>query len=121
MSDTTLSSVPSQFSKYHGSISGVPDIRRVCTDNGELLVAVQGDTTKSAILTYHDLGLNCTYHLHHNKIDELCRDSRNSQFESFSYIRFTPVIMFLQIQPVLLDSSTIPVCKHYYRISVCIM
>jgi hypothetical protein len=24
-------------------------------------VAVQGDTTKPAILTYHDLGLNCKY------------------------------------------------------------
>lgn len=78
MSDTTLSAVQSQFSKYGGLLSGVPDIRRVITDNGELSVAVQGDTTKPAILTYHDLGLNCTYHSHQNKIDKLCGDFRNS-------------------------------------------
>ena len=31
----------------------------VTTARGTLLVAVQGVRTKPAILTYHDLGLNC--------------------------------------------------------------
>ncbi len=29
------------------------------TDRGTLLVAIQGDRRKPAILTYHDIGLNC--------------------------------------------------------------
>lgn len=29
------------------------------TDRGSLLVAIQGDRRKPAILTYHDIGLNC--------------------------------------------------------------
>lgn len=29
------------------------------TDRGNVLVAVQGSRNKPAILTYHDLGLNC--------------------------------------------------------------
>lgn len=29
------------------------------TDRGNILVAVQGSRNKPAILTYHDLGLNC--------------------------------------------------------------
>ncbi|XP_045784943.1 protein NDRG3-like isoform X2 [Maniola jurtina] len=33
---------------------------RVHTDRGDLMVAVQGDRTKPAILTYHDIGLNYT-------------------------------------------------------------
>ncbi|XP_024080949.1 uncharacterized protein LOC112126321 isoform X1 [Cimex lectularius] len=32
---------------------------RVQTDRGQLLVAIQGNRNKPAILTYHDLGLNC--------------------------------------------------------------
>lgn len=31
------------------------------TDRGTLLVAIQGDRRKPAILTYHDIGLNCEY------------------------------------------------------------
>lgn len=46
-----------------GSLTAVTDLRRIQTDKGDLLVAVQGDTSKPAILTYHDLGLNCKYHL----------------------------------------------------------
>lgn len=34
---------------------------RVDTGRGSLLVAVQGNRSKPAILTYHDLGLNCEY------------------------------------------------------------
>lgn len=39
---------------------------RVRTDRGDILVAVQGDRAKPAIITYHDLGLNCEY-LSYNK------------------------------------------------------
>lgn len=65
----TLYSVQSQYSKYRGSLSAASDIRRVITDKNELSVAVQGDMTKPAILTYHDLGLNCTYHSHQKSIN----------------------------------------------------
>lgn len=61
MDDIELRSVQLQFSNGRGSLSGNCDLRRVVTDKGEVLVAVQGDTTKPAILTYHDLGLNCMY------------------------------------------------------------
>lgn len=33
------------------------------TDRGNLVVAIQGSRNKPAILTYHDLGLNCTWRL----------------------------------------------------------
>ncbi|XP_041987798.1 protein NDRG3 isoform X2 [Aricia agestis] len=33
---------------------------RVHTDRGDVSVVVQGDRSKPAILTYHDIGLNCT-------------------------------------------------------------
>lgn len=59
MDDIELRSVQLQFTNGRGSLGGVCDLRRVETDKGEVLVAVQGDTTKPAILTYHDLGLNC--------------------------------------------------------------
>lgn len=73
MNDTKLCSVQSQFSKYRGALSGASDIRRVITDKGELSVAIQGDKKKPAILTYHDLGLNCTYPISNasEKIDKL--------------------------------------------------
>lgn len=32
------------------------------TDRGNLVVAVQGSRNKPAILTYHDLGLNCEFY-----------------------------------------------------------
>lgn len=59
MDDIELRSVQLQFSNGRGSLSGNCDLRRIVTDKGEVLVAVQGDITKPAILTYHDLGLNC--------------------------------------------------------------
>lgn len=59
MDDVELRSVQLQFPHSRGSLEGTCDIRRVPTDKGELTVAVQGDTRKPAILTYHDLGLNC--------------------------------------------------------------
>jgi hypothetical protein len=34
---------------------------RVLSEKGSLLVAVQGDRRKPAILTYHDIGLNCEF------------------------------------------------------------
>lgn len=61
MDDIELRSVQLQFPNGRGSLEGTCDLRRVVTDKGDILVAVQGDTAKPAILTYHDLGLNCNY------------------------------------------------------------
>ncbi|ETN62383.1 hypothetical protein AND_005926 [Anopheles darlingi] len=58
MDDIELRSVQLQYPNQRGSIAGACDLRRVPTDKGDILVAVQGDTTKPAIVTYHDLGLN---------------------------------------------------------------
>lgn len=58
MDDIELRSVQLQYPVSRGSISASTDIRRVVTDKGDLLIAIQGDTSKPAILTYHDLGLN---------------------------------------------------------------
>lgn len=44
-----------------GSLDDSRDMHRVPTDNGTIMVAVHGDTSKPAILTYHDLGVNCKY------------------------------------------------------------
>lgn len=58
-----------------GGGAPVPE-ERVQTDRGQLLVAVQGSRSKPAIITYHDLGLNCEWssyaHLRsfHSKIAE---------------------------------------------------
>lgn len=59
MDDIELRSVQLQFPNARGSIVDACDQRRVITDKGEILVAIQGDSSKPAILTYHDLGLNC--------------------------------------------------------------
>lgn len=61
MDDIELRSVQLQYPNQRGSIVGACDLRRVPTDKGDILVAVQGDTTKPAIVTYHDLGLNCEW------------------------------------------------------------
>ncbi|XP_013119123.1 protein NDRG3 isoform X2 [Stomoxys calcitrans] len=58
MDDIELRSVQLQFPHARGSIVDSCDQRRITTDKGEILVAIQGDTSKPAILTYHDLGLN---------------------------------------------------------------
>ncbi|XP_001648892.2 protein NDRG3 isoform X3 [Aedes aegypti] len=58
MDDIELRSVQMQYPNQRGSIVGQCDLRRVPTDKGDILVAVQGDTTKPGIVTYHDLGLN---------------------------------------------------------------
>lgn len=47
-----------------GSLTAITDQRKIVTDKGDLLVAVQGDTSKPAILTYHDLGLNCKFYFY---------------------------------------------------------
>lgn len=44
---------------------------RVETGGGNVLVAVQGNRSKPAILTYHDLGLNCEYK-QRSLIEEIC-------------------------------------------------
>jgi pimeloyl-ACP methyl ester carboxylesterase len=58
LDDIELRSVQLQQSQSRDSISSACDIRRVPTDKGEVSVAIQGDTSKPAILTLHDLGLN---------------------------------------------------------------
>ncbi|XP_051861259.1 protein NDRG3 isoform X2 [Drosophila nasuta] len=58
MDDIELRSVQLQFPNARGSILEACDQRRVPTDKGDIHVAIQGDTSKPAIVTYHDLGLN---------------------------------------------------------------
>uniref|UniRef100_A0A1A9ZNG6 Protein NDRG3 n=1 Tax=Glossina pallidipes TaxID=7398 RepID=A0A1A9ZNG6_GLOPL len=58
LDDIELRSVQLQFPNARGSIIDACDQRRVTTDKGDIHVAIQGDTSKPAILTYHDLGLN---------------------------------------------------------------
>lgn len=60
--DIELRSVQLKFPNGRGSISESCDQRRIPTDKGDVLVAIQGDTSKPAIITYHDLGLNCRFH-----------------------------------------------------------
>ncbi|XP_055858709.1 protein NDRG3 isoform X4 [Episyrphus balteatus] len=57
MDDIELRSVQLQFNR-RDSIVDHCEQKRVPTDKGEIQVAIQGDPKKSAILTYHDLGLN---------------------------------------------------------------
>lgn len=38
---------------------GVCQEERIDTNYGSVLVGIQGDRSKPAIVTYHDLGLNC--------------------------------------------------------------
>lgn len=59
MDDIELRSVQLQFPNARGSILEACEQRRVPTDKGDIHVAIQGDTSKPAIVTYHDLGLNC--------------------------------------------------------------
>lgn len=60
MDDIELKSIQLQFpSSRTAPRQSIGTISRVPTDHGELQVAVVGDCTKPAILTYHDLGLNC--------------------------------------------------------------
>lgn len=58
LDDIELRSVQLQQSHSRDSISNSCDIRRIATDKGDITVAIQGDVTKPAILTMHDLGLN---------------------------------------------------------------
>lgn len=96
MDDIELRSVQLQFSNGRGSLSGNCDLRRVITDKGEVLVAVQGDTTKPAILTYHDLGLNCMY-------INILYEFNILYCQLFKH----------QMELVSLDFSTILRCEHY--------
>lgn len=59
LDDIELRSVQLQQSHSRDSISNSCDIHSIPTDKGDLTVAVQGDLSKPAILTLHDLGLNC--------------------------------------------------------------
>lgn len=113
MDDIELRSVQLQFSNGRGgSLSGSCDLRRVVTDKGEVLVAVQGDTSKPAILTYHDLGLNCKCFAQIAQIFMSEAAHRNNLIIIFS--------MNLQMQRVLLVSSTIRRCVRCLKTSASI-
>ncbi|XP_046814245.1 protein NDRG3 isoform X1 [Vespa velutina] len=60
MDDIELKNIQLQFPALRYLSRDDSSVReeRVETDKGSLLVAVQGNQTKPAILTYHDLGLN---------------------------------------------------------------
>lgn len=105
MDDVELRSVQLQFPHSRGSIEGSCDIRRVPTDKGDLTVAVQGDTRKPAILTYHDLGLNCEF-----------STEENNQFIYIIHAFFLPP-SFHQTLQALPDSSTIPRCETCWTTS----
>lgn len=62
MDDIELRNIQLQFPSTRSLVrdDGIVE-ERVETDRGTLLVAVQGVRGKPAILTYHDLGLNCKY------------------------------------------------------------
>lgn len=102
MDDIVLRSVQSQFKNGRNSLGGNCDVHRVITDKGEVLVAVQGNTLKPAILTYHDLGLNCMLKFY------------------FLSLMLTLCIHF-QMQQILLDFSTIPLRDQYWKIFAFIM
>lgn len=61
MDDIELKNIQLQFPalRYLSRDDGSVREERVETDKGSLLIAVQGNRAKPAILTYHDLGLNC--------------------------------------------------------------
>lgn len=61
MDDIELKNIQLQFPPLRCLSRDDSSVReeRVETDKGSLLVAVQGNRAKPAILTYHDLGLNC--------------------------------------------------------------
>ncbi|XP_070496729.1 protein NDRG3 isoform X7 [Chironomus tepperi] len=58
LDDIELRSVQLQQSHSRDSISNACDMHCISTDKGDITVAVQGDLSKPAILTFHDLGLN---------------------------------------------------------------
>lgn len=63
MDDIELKNIQLQFPTTRTLSKDDPNIQELTveTDRGTLLVAVQGNRSKPAILTYHDLGLNCKY------------------------------------------------------------
>lgn len=63
MDDIELKNIQMQMASSRSLSRDDPTIEeiRVETDRGCLMVAVQGSRNKPAILTYHDLGLNCKY------------------------------------------------------------
>jgi hypothetical protein len=69
---------------------------RVETGRGSVLVAVQGNRSKPAILTYHDLGLNCKYEYLRLKYGN-CQyqyNETNVMHYSFSVLRIKDLYMF---------------------------
>lgn len=63
MDDIELKNIQLQFPELRYLTRDDKPVReeRVETDKGTLLVGIHGNQGKPAILTYHDLGLNCKY------------------------------------------------------------
>lgn len=63
MDDIELKNIQLQFPalRYLTRDDASVQEERIETDKGTVLVAIQGNRAKPAILTYHDLGLNCEY------------------------------------------------------------
>lgn len=61
MDDVELKNIQLQFPSIRSLSRDDSSVMEevVETDRGNVLVAVQGSRNKPAILTYHDLGLNC--------------------------------------------------------------
>lgn len=61
MDDIELKNIQLQFPAVRSMSrdESVAHEETVETDRGTIVVAVQGNRSKPAILTYHDLGLNC--------------------------------------------------------------
>lgn len=61
MDDIELKNIQLQFPSARSLSRDDSSVQEevVETDRGNLVVAVQGSKTKPAIVTYHDLGLNC--------------------------------------------------------------
>nr|XP_026500464.1 protein NDRG3 isoform X2 [Vanessa tameamea] len=60
MDDIELKNIQLQFPSVRRFSDSSCQELRVHTDRGDIMVAVQGDRSKPAILTYHDIGLNYT-------------------------------------------------------------
>lgn len=125
MGDTELLSVQLEVPIDRGSLSGDGDLHRVATDSGEILVAVHGDKTKPAILTYHDMGLNCMSFkcfLAPNCIVYYCSNLFLAFFSLFpeNFCTRAATMMVLQMKQVSRPSSTSQRCERCYGTFACI-
>nr|CAD7572894.1 unnamed protein product [Timema californicum] len=86
--------------------TAAPWKKRVETARGSVLVAVQGNRNKPAILTYHDLGLNCECGRTEQRKLKLSQVAPSEQCGS----RWKP---FLLYKPVLLPVQVVRIYANY--------